>query len=204
VVKDFIPISAPKLQWVYLIIFLISSLSLVVSFPKAVEKTQKMVTERKYYKEYKWEIPASNFSSSMNPLYFADSIDLLKNEKFSNKNKIYLISEYDKILPILSNKYNAFSSIDLEWYLTPKLYEEIKAQILKEKPRYIFVDRFLTKGKVESLLLSSPSGEYLFSMYLLKYHRMRVLESIVNEIRMYYQPIAYSKLLTVFELVEQY
>lgn len=186
-----------------LIIFLlVAAILSFVSFPAHLNDVYVSKVEIKYHPIYEWNIPNSNFKSDMNPKYFADSIKLLKRKEYSVENKIYMISEYDNFLPLLADKYNAFSYIDLQWYVSqPKVYNEIKSQLISEKPKYIFVDKYLTTDKIESTVfhVPLPQNEGYFEVSLLKYLRLRTLKSLFDEISEDYTPIESSYLLTVYE-----
>lgn len=201
--KDTFNISDKSFEIFNHIVFtIIAAILVFVSFPAHLSDVSTAKIEIQHHPIYDWNIQNSNFKSDMNPKYFIDSIALLKQKKYSDNNKIYMISEYDNFLPLLADKYNAFSYIDLQWYVSePRIYLEIKNQLINDKPKYIFVDKFLTTDKIESIVYHVPisGNDGYFDLSLLKYLRLRTLKYLFEEVRDDYKPVASSYLLTVYE-----
>lgn len=180
----------------------IYAILIFISFPLHFSETAYLTKEFSFHPIYQWEIPHANFNSAMDPKYFVDSINLLQKKSYSQNNKIYMISEYDNFLPLLAKKYNAFPYIDLQWYLVdPKAYNKVKTQLLKEKPKYIFVDKFLTTDKLETVVFMPRIKErkWYFKSSLMKYQRLTTLKNLFYEVKKDYKPVASSYLLTVYE-----
>lgn len=192
--QETLNISEKKSEVINFIFCLLIFTGLIIkAFPGHVKDVHLNTKNIKYHPIYHWTIPNSNFDSDMNPIYFEDSIKLL--QKYSQGNKIYMISEYDNFLPLLANKYNAFPYIDLQWYLTENEdYNVVKDQLLTDKPKYILVDKILTTDKLESVV-----NERFYTLSLMKYYNLKTLQKLFNEVSSNYKPIASSYLLTVYE-----
>lgn len=170
------------------------------AFPAHVQGITGWEKNIKYHPTYNWQIRNSNFYSDMDPIYFTDSIKLL--QKYSTNNKIYMISGYDNFLPVLADSYNAFPYIDLEWYMSsPKIYNQVKKQLINDKPKYILVDKFLLSGKLDTIVTAIPTSnnQGYFEDSLTKYYRYKNLQNLFNEVKDNYKEIDSSYLLEVYE-----
>ena len=99
------------------VILLLTSVSAMGYAERTFYKGHKKI--RRYFskhKLYKWDLPGTGFISTMNPDYFADSVQLI--EKYKNGKGIYMLSQYDNFLPFLARTYNKLPLIDVQWYLT--------------------------------------------------------------------------------------
>lgn len=104
----------------------------------------------KTHKLYKWKHPrAGGIISTYSFDNFQDSIELIKKHSFSNE--IFMISKYDNILGILSQKYSAFPFFELRsTIVTADEYESIKKQILDES-NLLFVDNDIERDLDEEI-----------------------------------------------------
>jgi hypothetical protein len=102
------------------------------------------------HKLYKWEHPrAGGIISTYSFDNFKNSIELIK--KHSSSNEILMISKYDNILGILSEKYSAFPFFELRSTIVTKdEYESIKKQILNESD-LLFVDNDIERDFDEEI-----------------------------------------------------
>ena len=151
------------------------------------------IKELKGHPTYEWTMKNANFVSNMNPEYFEDSVKLM--QKYSTSPEIYIISQYDGILNLLADKYNAIPYIDLQWYLTKlSIFKDLEKQLKEEKPKYIFVDNTLTMPNMEALVDSRH-----FRLKLQTYHRMKLMRSLFETVKNDYKPVERSYLLTVWE-----
>ena len=93
----------------------------------------------KTHKLYKWENErAGGIIATYSFDNFQNSIDLIK--KHSVSNEIYMISKYDNILGILSEKYSGFPFFELRsTIVTIEEYNQVKS-IIEAKAEILFVD----------------------------------------------------------------
>ncbi len=99
---------------------------------------------------YDWNFEKAKFKSTMEPELFYETVDLI--QKYSNSNSIYLISKYDAILPVVSNKYNKIPAVSVALDMIGKKdIARMARPILKNKPEYIFVDTDILRNYVNDI-----------------------------------------------------
>lgn len=158
---------------------------------------QKFNNIFKTHKVYEWNMPHTNFISTMNPEYFEDSIRLIK--KYSKNNGIYMISKYDSFLPIISSKYSNMPFIEVSNFLTSKKEIELNINTIKiEKPEYIFVDKDIDRDFAQDIVWNEYEFKYIFYESMWRYQRLSLLKDIFNAVRKDYEPVESSYLLTVW------
>jgi hypothetical protein len=133
----------------------------------------------------------------MNPEPLAESIRLI--QKYSNSGSgIYMVSEFDNLLPFLSDRYNALT-FDLAWHLLSD--EEVDStitRISKNDPQYLFVDNNIDRE------MSDPwskiyNGDWMKSERASRMGRYYGLQKIFRAISSGYELREKSDLLVVYE-----
>lgn len=157
----------------------------------------------KNMKIFEWKLPGSHIKTTMNPEFFDDSIELI--HKFTEKSQksIYYISRFDSIISLLSRKYSALPHFNLAPFIaTTKEYKLIIDEFNKNKPQYIFVDNDINIPCEFDMVQTKHFGAYLHSESIIQLLQIRELYNIYKEIIIdKYQPVAKSKLLTVYEKI---
>ena len=170
----------------------------VATYMEHMSLKKGYLAETKAHPVYEWKMPHSNFTSNMNPKYFEDSIALLQNEKYSKTPEIYIISQYDSLLTLLSDKYNALPYIEVQWYMTKlSIFKSLQEQLEQDKPQYIFVDNVLAMDNLEALLDKDN-----FRVKLQMYQRLVLLRSLFETVKKDYKPVESSQLITVWERIK--
>lgn len=187
-----------KVLWILLTVYAVTVYSKSVS---------KVFSSKKHYNEifkthttYNWTMDKAQFVSTMNPEPFEKGIDLI--QKYSQgQNGIYIISEYDNILPFLANKYSLMPFFDLKWYLiTPKELDNSIRVLQKDKPKYLFVDtgtdRMYEKEVIDAKV---PSIGYLHQESIWRVQRLMLLKHIFDTVRSEYELIEKGTLISVYK-----
>jgi len=156
------------------------------------------------HKTYNWSFTNANIISTINPTYFDESVKLIN--KFSNNNAIYMISKYDRVLPFLSNRYNALPFIDLSHYLlSEKEIKQAIATIKREQPNYLFVDTSIKreyKADIINPAYHTRAPELYSNLYeesVSRSLRLNLLKRVFDEISEDYDAIEQGTLITVYK-----
>lgn len=169
----------------------------------SLQKQYKSVSEFnnifKTHKVYEWKLPHTDFISTMNPIYFEDSIKLI--QKYSpEESGIYIISKYDSFLPVISDRYSKMPFFEVSNFLTSQKEVNLNIQTLKEvKPQYLFVDRDIDRDYALDIIGNQSTFSYLFYESIWRYQRLLLMKDIFNAVRKDYEPIESSYLLTVWK-----
>ncbi len=156
----------------------------------------------KTHKIYEWTLPHTNFISTMNPVYFEDSVKLI--QKYSKDKGIYIISKYDSFIPVISEKYSNMPYIEVSNFLTSKKEIENNIKVLKtNKPDYLFVDRDIDRDYAQDILFNEYEFRYLFYESMWRFERLSLMKDIFNAVRKDYEPVESSYLLTVWKRKQQ-
>ena len=169
-----------------------------IGFSKYVDDYQSYCNIFKHHITYNWNLKNAKFTSTMNPAYFTDSIDLIK--KYSkNQNGIYIISKYDYFVPFLADKYSLMPYINLEWYLESDKEVNKTINLIKtEKPEILFTDKNIMYRNNKCYSNYNRNFSYLNLECQAHKDRIHKLENIFNSVITDYEAIDSSYLLTVY------
>lgn len=185
-------------------VFILVTMYAIVTYGKSVDKL--FHTKQEYdeifetHVTYEWNMDRAHFISTMNPREFQNGIDLI--QKYSNdQNGIYIISEYDNLLPFLANKYSLMPFFDLKWYLiTPKELDKSIKSIQSNKPKYIFVDSNINRNyKKEVIDLKTPVIGYLHQESVWRVQRLMLLKQIFDTVGVEYDLVEKGTLISVYK-----
>lgn len=149
---------------------------------------------------YKWNFPRAHFYTTMPPEPFTD-IEALLN-KYAPEQKVYYLSKYDFMLPVLFGKSNAFKFGQIAWFVvTDTERNSVINTIQNEKPEYLFVD---TNIDIESQLWTVNNyfilnSEELFNENKRRIQMLKEVDIIYRKIISDYTPIESSELITVYK-----
>ena len=184
----------------YGLIFIVSMVIYYNIFSGLIEEKKKYENIFKDHKSYLWNFDRARIKSTVNPSYFEDAVSLIK--KYSiNYNRIYIISQYDSVLPFLAHKISAMPFHDLKWYnMTDKELEKSVTLISSQRPEYVFVDRDINRNYKEEIILSSvPSFGYLHEESEWRAERLSLMAHIFNKVSEEYVLVESGKLLSVYK-----
>lgn len=187
-----------KVLWILLTVYAVTVYSKSVG---------KVFSSKKHYNEifkthvtYDWTMEKARFVSTMNPAPFENGINLIR--KYSQGlNGIYIISEYDNLLPFLANKYSEMPFFDLKWYLiTPKELYKSTTVLQKNKPKYLFVDTGIDRIYEKEIIdIQTPGIGYLYQESIWRVQRLKLLQRIFNEIRDEYVLVEKGVIISVYK-----
>jgi len=138
--------------------------------------------------------------STMNPLYFQNGVDLI--QKYSNgQNGIYIVSEYDNLLPFLAHKYSLMPFFDLKWYLiTPKELDKSIKTLQVNKPEYIFIDTGIDRNVNNEIIDQKlPKIGYLNQESIWRVQRLKLLNEVFQSVANDYQLVEKGYLISVYK-----
>jgi hypothetical protein len=93
------------------------------------------------HKMYQWDFDRARIISTVDPTPFQQSISLIHKYSPEMNSGIFIISEYDNLLPFLSHRHSLMPFFDMAWYLVSPQENETAVSVLKlKKPEYLFVD----------------------------------------------------------------
>jgi hypothetical protein len=118
--------------------------------------------------------------------------------------KIYIISQYDNLLPFLAKKISAMPFHDLKWYnMTDRELMESIDLIRREEPEYLFVDRDINRDYKEEIISSStPLLGYLHEESVWRAERLSLMALIFKKVSDKYVLVESGKLLSVYRRKE--
>ena len=88
---------------------------------------------------YEWDLERAKFTSTMDPRYFQNGVELI--QKYSQDPKIHIISKYDNFLPFLAGRYSAMPYFEMSKFLiSPRETALCVERLLTDRPEYLFVD----------------------------------------------------------------
>jgi len=111
---------------------------------------------------YKWDLQKARIYSTMDPRPFSDAVRLI-NKYSPAARSIYIISQYDNLLALLADKYNAmpFDEVAIS-LVTAEEVDTCARKISADNPEYIFVDTGIGEGIYEK---SNPAVAYLAGQF---------------------------------------
>ena len=167
-----------------------------------LEKTQydKLFTT---HVVHEWRFKNASFRSTMDPLIFEQSINLI--EKFEQHNYMYLISKYDSLFTVVANKYNAIPTVNIALdMVTIKDIERFYEVVEKNKPKYIFMDMDITRnfhGDIfhinDPFVNGKAAGHYIGSLQ--RAAMLATMRQLYVKLISSYRPIEQKGLLTAYE-----
>jgi len=184
---------------------IIIGIFIVLSIAGCGKAMHKYYTEKKAYyeifkdhKTYEWKFDTAEFTSTMNPKYFINSVNLIN--KYEGQKGIYIISKYDSIIPFLSQKYSAMPYFDVSFFLiTKKEIDECINTIRNEKPQYLFVDTDIDRNLNTDIISKNvPFLGYLHDESVWRVQRLNLLKDIFAAVRNDYRPVEKGYLITVY------
>ncbi len=153
-----------------------------------------------HHATYEWTMDRAHIVSTMNPIYFQNGVDLI--QKYSQgQNGIYIVSEYDNLLPFLAHKYSLMPFFDLKWYLiTPKELNKSIETLEENKPKYLFVDTGIDRN-LRSEVIDSKYQEinYLEKESIWRAQRLKLLNKVFQGVATDYQLIEKGYLISVYK-----
>ncbi|MGE4266596.1 MAG: hypothetical protein AB7F25_04105 [Deferribacterales bacterium] len=152
------------------------------------------------HKTYEWNMERAKITSTMNPEYFQNGVDLIK--KYSDVAKgIYIVSEFDNILPFLSDKYSLMPFFDLKWYhITPKELNKSVSTLKDKRPEYIFVDTGYDRNLNNEIIDPDfPGYKYISEESVWRVQRLNLLYSVFSSVEQDYQLVEKGALISVYK-----
>lgn len=127
------PVILSAVAFITLLILVFGVLNFVIS------TKDKMEYERSHVL-YEWPFKKAPITTVMPPMLFIDAVDLVKRHA-SHSNEIYLVSKYESVIPILSDKYNNFRFTELFTNLVSMREVNMAMDdIVRRNPPVIFID----------------------------------------------------------------
>ena len=147
-----------------------------------------------------WKFQYASFQTTMEPQLLTETLDLI--ERYAPNSSIYLISKYDDILPVLTQRSNALPVVNLALDLLSKRdIERCKQAVRTNNPVYIFVDSDIHRDlRGDVMLFYDPAC--LNNDYQLSYGRFTAIKNmrtLYDEIQEDYRLIEKGSLLSVYQ-----
>lgn len=151
---------------------------------------------------YNWSFKKVDFKTTMDPKFFMDSVQLIN--AYEPSHRLYLISKYDDLLPVLANKYSGmvYSQLALNLVTDLEMRKTIE-RIQTLKPRFLFVDTDILRPQVGDIYnnkdivstVLTPIGDYSKGRAMMLENMKSVFLAIEGDYRL----IARSPLISVYE-----
>ena len=182
------------LIWIGLLAFYIHSIALMSQDKNRFDAIFRT------HKTYAWNLEKAKILSTMDPALFQNGIDLIKKYEGDHKG-IYIVSEYDGLLPFLASQYSLMPFFDLKWYNVTD--DEIQGSInlvRKEGPKYLFVDTAVNRQLDREVIdKGTPMVGNLNEESEWRIQRLRLLYSIFKSVEKDYVLKEKGDLISVYE-----
>ncbi|MDR1695388.1 MAG: hypothetical protein LBR69_01970 [Endomicrobium sp.] len=164
-----------------------------------VKSKRKFDTVFKNHVTYKWDLPNTDFISTMNPDFFAGSKALI--EKYSqNENSVSMISMYDLLLLLITDKYNNLYNNDIANALvTRDEIDKIKERFDLLKPQYLFADKDMKRRYGQDIISPQYMNVYTYNESLWRVLRLESVKEVFDYMIGDYEPAESSELITVYK-----
>ena len=173
----------------------------------AVYLTVKVIDQEKHfikdYKEYnnifqthqvyKWEMPRGGIYSTIDPDVFNDSVALI--HKYSEGKKIYMISKYDNILSIFSEKYSGFPFFELRSSIVTQSEYDLILQAVRNDANILFVDNDIDRNFYDDIAGEDATLEDIKQ----RVPKLQTLKRIYNTVKNNYILVEKGKLISVYK-----
>lgn len=92
------------------------------------------------HETYQWKYDRARLITTINPELISEGIAMIR--KYSSDSRgIYIISQYDNLLPFLSERYSLMPFFEMSWHLFSERESHDVINLLRvDKPEYLFVD----------------------------------------------------------------
>ena len=152
------------------------------------------------HKQYKWDHPRTGkIISTYSFDSFQDSINLIK--KYSSSNEIYMISKYDNILGILSERYSGFKFFELRSSIVTKQeFHDIKVQI-NNGAKILFVDNDIERDfdeEMKKMIFFDLDNYWRNESLMQRIPKLEVLKKMFVEIKNGYELVEKGKMISVY------
>jgi hypothetical protein len=98
------------------------------------------------HRTYQWAFDRARVVTTMNPQPFQHAVKLIQKYSTGPERGIYIISNYDGLVPFLADRYSVMPHFELGYSLfSEKQVREAVKRIQTNKPRYLFVDSDLVR-----------------------------------------------------------
>lgn len=177
------------------------SFSLVLMIASSPRYWREFLAWQSHFQQretYSWSFPNLTATSTMDPIPFEDSVNLI--QKYALQNQIMLISKFDAILPWLAGKYSGFRNGELGVSMIgrPDLHRQIR--VLRETaPEYLFVDRDIEHHPGFDVIQHEHAWGYLKDESISRMKRLLLLHKIWSSVRDDYEKIESRGLLDVYK-----
>ena len=151
-------------------------------------------------KIYDWDFKKASLRSTIDPVYFSDSIKLI--DKYTPKDTatIGIVSQYDALLLFLSDKLSALPHFDLASCLMSSTESNIFVHALqKNNPEYLFVDSDIDIPYILDIVSIRAYGEVLHFESRQRATVLNEMHNIYQRVINNYEPVERGKLLTVYK-----
>ena len=183
------------------LVVIITACSLLLSLPSATlfyyEKT-RFYQNFVEHKSYAWTFDKASLTTTIPADIVKESISLIQKYSTPDHPAVFVLSQYDGLLPFLSHRYSAMPFFDLTSYLfSEKEYNEALNRIKLQKPRYLFVDTDIDNPDDLWSILYKNNTFYALEKAS-RMGRYSLLQQMFNEIKTDYERIEMGKLISVY------
>lgn len=147
---------------------------------------------------YEWNLDRAKFTSTMDPRYFQNGVDLI--QKYSQGPSIHIISKYDNFLPFLAGRYSAMPYFEMSKFLiSPRETAQCVERLLTDRPEYLFVDTDIRRDyAVDMVHRFSPwSGLNPLSRY--RVAQMQLMQKVFATVQDQYELAEQGLILSVYK-----
>ena len=147
---------------------------------------------------YEWDLERAKFSSTMEPRYFQNGVELI--QKYSQDSKIHIISKYDNFLPFLAGRYSAMPYFEMSKFLiSPRETSLCVESLLTDRPEYLFVDTDIRRNyAVDMVHRFSPFGA-LNPHSRSRIAQMQLMQKVFATVQDQYELVEQGLILSVYK-----
>lgn len=157
------------------------------------------------HKTYLWNHPRAGGIIATYPFdAFEDSIHLIK--KYNQPVEFYMISKYDNLLSIFSEKYSGFPFFELRSSIvTKEEYAKIKS-IIDEKAEILFVDNDINRdfvAEMNKISFFDTEPYWRNESFKQRIPKLENLKNLFNDVKNDYILLEQGKLISVYKKVQK-
>lgn len=199
----FIAVQGVSRKWQKAITCLLVLSSVFIWTRGQVNFHKKAKEAKNYFKThqlYEWDLPHTGFFSTMNPADFKPAVSLVN--RYKTGRGIYLLSQYDNFLPLLTDTYNRLPFIDTQWYLTTqKELDAVISTLKQNKPSVLFVETGLAQNNPFSQIIPPdyPLIGYLHDESLWRAQRLNLMKDIFRAVQNDYELVERGDLISIYK-----
>jgi hypothetical protein len=192
-------IHSKKSHFPVVIILIALTFSALLSFPRLQRDLKYISNNEKNHVTYVWNFDRASIRSSMDPAPIQSAINSINSH--STDSGIYIISNFDNLLPFLAKKTSRMPFFDMKWFIiTNKEMQQSINKIKNDKPEYLYVDSDIEDDKQNQIIpKDTPFFGGMNQESIWRVERETLLKKLFQSVKSNYKLIEKGELISVYK-----